>query len=136
MLVRPYTEADLEVFKKVHADSGLNYKFPALESPLFITKVVVERAGRPTTLMAGRLEVETYVMTSGNAKERLEDMAAAQDVFLRSLWEQGIDNVYAAIPKPVERHFGKHMERHGWEPGRDGWRPWFRDTMPNSNVLA
>jgi hypothetical protein len=141
MLVRPYTESDLDAFKCIHADSKLDYRFPALDSPLFIVKTVIERAGRPTTLLAGKIDVETYLMTSGTAAERLEDIEAAQERFLAELWEKGIDNCYCGVPESVNRHFGKHMERLGWELGRPGWINWFRDTepcdtIPRSNPLA
>jgi hypothetical protein len=141
MLVRPYTEADLDTFKRIHADSKLDYKMPNLASPLFIVRTVIERAGRPTTLLAGKIDVETYLMTSGTAAERLEDIEAAQERFLADLWEKGIDNCYCGVPASVNRHFGKHMERLGWERGRPGWINWFRDTepraiIPRSNSLA
>jgi len=129
MLVRPYTEADLDAFKRIHADSRIDYKFPNLSSPLFIVRTVVERDGVPTTLLTGKLDCETYLLTSGTAAERLEDIAAAQERFLADLWEKGIDNCYCGVPASVNRHFGKHMERLGWERGRDGWCNWFINTV-------
>ena len=136
MLVRPYTEADLEAFKRIHTDSGIDYRFPDLNSPLFIVKTVIERAGKPTTLLAGKIDVETYLMTSGSAAERLEDITEANRHFLNALWEKGIDNAYCGVPKSIDRHFHKHMERLGWERGRDGWVNYFCDTMPVDNSLA
>jgi hypothetical protein len=127
-LVREYRSLDLDAFKSIHAASKLDYRFPDLSSPLFIVKAVVERAGKPTTLLAGRLTVETYLMTSGSAQERLEDIDAAQDMFLAELWKQGIDDAYCGVPKSVDCHFAKHMQKLGWERGRDGWKNWFRDT--------
>lgn len=129
MNVRAYTEADLETFRRVHADSKLDYRFPDLDSPLFINKTVIERDGKPTTLLAGKLDIETYLVTSGSAKERLEDIEAAQPVFLRELWLQGIDTAYCGVPKSVDRHFRKHLLRLGWELGRPGWTNYFRDTQ-------
>lgn len=128
-LVRPYRPDDLDAFLSIHAKSKIDYKFPSLESPLFIVKTVVERAGRPTTLLAARVEAECYLMTSGTAQERLEDIEAAQAQFLADLYAQGLDDCYCAVPKSVDRHFAKHMERLGWTRGRPNWIPWFRDTM-------
>ena len=128
MIVRPYTKEDLDAFRRIHADSKLDYRFPDLNSPLFITKTVVERDGMPTTLLAGRLTVETYLVTSGSAKERLEDIEAVQRLWLAELWSKGIDDAYCGVPKSVDRHFRKHMERLGWERGRPGWVNYFRDT--------
>lgn len=129
MIVRPFTEADLEAFRKIHAESKLDYRFPDLRSPLFLNKTVVERDGKPTTLLAGKIDIESYLMTSGTAKERLEDIEAVQPVFLRELWLQGIDSVYCGVPRVVDRHFRKHMERLGWERGRSEWVNYFRDTQ-------
>ena len=128
MIVRPYTETDLEAFRQIHAASGLDYKFPDLSSPLFLEKTVIEREGRPTTLLAGKIDIETYLMTSGSAVERLEDIEAAQKQFLSDLWLKGIDSVYCGVPKSVDRHFRKHMERLGWERGRPEWINYFRNT--------
>jgi hypothetical protein len=89
---------------------------------------VVERAGKPTTLLAGKIDVETYLMTSGTAKERLEDIDAAQNHFLLKLWQKGIDSAYCGVPKSVDRHFRKHMERLGWERGRPEWINYFRNV--------
>ena len=128
MLVRPYTEADMEKFRQIHADSRIDYKYPDLNSPLFISKVVVERSGQPTTLLAGKIDVESYLMTSGTAKERLEDIEAAQGRWLTELWLKGIDTAYCGVPASVNRHFGRHLERLGWERGRKDWINWFRDV--------
>jgi hypothetical protein len=67
-------------------------------------------------------------MTSGTAKERLEDIEAVQPIFLNELWLQGIDSAYCGVPKAVDRHFRKHMERLGWERGRSEWVNYFRNV--------
>jgi hypothetical protein len=128
-LVRPYRPTDLDAIRKIHADSKLDYLFPNIESPLFLAKTVIERAGFPTTLLAGKLHCETYLMTSGSAQDRLQDIEAAQEMFLANLWEIGIDNLFCSVPRSVDRHFGKHMVRLGWEHGRPNWVNYYRDTM-------
>ena len=129
MIVRPFRDADSETFRRIHAASGLDYRFPDLSNPLFLEKTVIERDGKPTTLLAGKIDIETYLITSGTAKERLEDIEVVQPVFLRELWLRGIDSVYCGVPKSVDRHFRKHMERLGWERGRPEWVNYFRDTQ-------
>jgi hypothetical protein len=42
MRVRPYTEADLETLKAMHARQGFDYEFPDLNNPTFISKLVLE----------------------------------------------------------------------------------------------
>lgn len=128
-LVREYRSSDLDALRRIHADSKLDYLFPNLDSPLFINKTVIERNGQPTTLLAGKIDIETYLMTSGTAAERLEDIEAAQPAFLHELWLQGIDSTYCMVPRAIDRHFGKHMERLGWQRGRSAWFPWSRITI-------
>ena len=42
MRIRNYTRADLDALRRLHAAQGFSYPFPDLESPLFITKLVLE----------------------------------------------------------------------------------------------
>lgn len=42
MRIRNYTRADLDALRRLHAAQGFGYPFPDLESPLFITKLVLE----------------------------------------------------------------------------------------------
>jgi hypothetical protein len=128
LIVREYTEADLETFKRIHAQSGLDYQMPDLSSPLFIVKTVIERAGKPTTLLAARIEAETYLLSDGAPADKWEDIQMAQPIFLNALWEKGIDNTYCCVPPAVDFHFGKRMKSLGWEQIRD-WRPYYRETV-------
>jgi hypothetical protein len=42
MRIREYTAADLDALRRLHAAQGFGYPFPDLESPLFISKLVLE----------------------------------------------------------------------------------------------
>src|SRR5580704_11985225 len=42
MRIRPYTCGDLETLRRMHAAQGFGYPFPDLDSPLFISKLVLE----------------------------------------------------------------------------------------------
>jgi hypothetical protein len=42
MLIREYTPSDLDALRHLHALQGFGYPFPDLESPLFVTKLVLE----------------------------------------------------------------------------------------------
>jgi hypothetical protein len=42
MKIREYTPNDLEALRRLHAKQGFGYPFPDLESPLFVTKLVLE----------------------------------------------------------------------------------------------
>jgi hypothetical protein len=42
MLIREYTANDLDALRRLHALQGFGYPFPDLDSPLFVTKLIVE----------------------------------------------------------------------------------------------
>jgi hypothetical protein len=43
--IREYTPNDLDALRRLHAAQGFGYPFPDLESPLFITKLILEYEG-------------------------------------------------------------------------------------------
>jgi hypothetical protein len=42
MRIREYTSADFDALRRMHAAQGFGYPFPDLESPLFVSKLVLE----------------------------------------------------------------------------------------------
>ena len=47
MHVRPYTSADLDALRRIHARQGFDYAFPDLGDPIFISKLVIDDAWTP-----------------------------------------------------------------------------------------
>jgi hypothetical protein len=45
MRIREYTAADFEALRRMHAAQGFGYPLPDLESPMFISKLVLEKDG-------------------------------------------------------------------------------------------
>jgi hypothetical protein len=45
MRIREYTPNDFEALRRLHAAQGFGYPFPDLDSPLFITKLIMEDEG-------------------------------------------------------------------------------------------
>ncbi len=46
MRIREYTPNDFDALRRMHAAQGFGYPFPDLESPLFVTKLVLEEGER------------------------------------------------------------------------------------------
>jgi hypothetical protein len=42
MRIREYTPADLDALRRLHAAQGFGYPLPDLDSPMFVSKLVVE----------------------------------------------------------------------------------------------
>jgi len=47
MLIREYTESDLDALRAIHAAQGFDYVLPDLRNPLFVTKLVLTDFGVP-----------------------------------------------------------------------------------------
>jgi hypothetical protein len=45
MRIREYTSADLDALRHLHAAQGFGYPFPDIDSPLFLSKLVLEEDG-------------------------------------------------------------------------------------------
>ena len=63
MLVREYTESDLEALRAMHASQGFAYPFPDLADPIFVSKLVLEDdRGKPVMAALARLTCEMYLL--------------------------------------------------------------------------
>lgn len=132
MAIRDYEPKDLEDLKRIHSLKSIDYKFPDIESPLFLVKKVLEVEGKVVMALAAYIQVETYLlMDSGNwakPEEKLEALQSLQAEFLNDLYLKGVDCAVAYVPQEIEKHFGKRMTALGWSRNRDGWRTWGRST--------
>jgi hypothetical protein len=60
VLVREYTESDLDALRAMHASQGFDYRFPNLDDPIFVSKLVLEDdSGNPAMASLARLTCST-----------------------------------------------------------------------------
>jgi hypothetical protein len=150
MLIREYTESDLDALRRMHARQGFGYAFPNLADPLFVSKFVVENDdGHPVMASLARLTCETYLLvdrpdkSEGGAREengkagkswcaRKDDARERYAQFLalhrageQDLLARGLEDAHAWLPPPIARRFGRRLESLGWV--RDNaWTPYCR----------
>lgn len=127
-MIRDYRPEDLGAVKALHEASGIDYRMPDLASPLFLVKKVREVDGVVVGALALRIEAETYLWCSGGPQDKMDAMLELQPAMLDEAWTKGLDNVVCWIPREVEARFEKRLKQMGWEPSRDGWHSWSRDT--------
>lgn len=150
MLVREYTESDLDALRRMHAAQGFGYAFPNLSDPLFVSKLVVEDSnGRPVMASLARLTCEIYLLmdrqneTSGGAgnspageaqqsvargslaRERFANFLALHRAGEQDLLARGLEDAHAWLPPPVARRFGRRLAALGWIRD-DAWTPYCR----------
>ena len=63
MLIREYTESDLDALRSMHASQTFDYAFPDLADPIFVSKLVLEDdSGRVLMASIARLTCEMYLL--------------------------------------------------------------------------
>jgi hypothetical protein len=129
VLIREYTDADLDALRRMHAQQGFGYPFPDLADPLFVSKLVVENgAGRAVMASLARLTCEMYLLVApgeGNPRERYARLLALHSVGERDLVARGLHDAHAWLPPPIAKKFGRRLAALGWVRD-DAWTPYCR----------
>jgi hypothetical protein len=129
VLIREYTDADLDALRCMHAQQGFDYAFPDLADPLFVSKLVVEDgAGRAVTASLARLTCEMYLLVApgeGNPRERYARLLALHHAGERDLLARGLHDAHAWLPPPIAKKFGRRLAALGWVRD-DAWTPYCR----------
>ena len=130
MLVRAYTDADLDALRAMHAAQGFDYQLPDPNDPLFLVRAVLEDNGRPRMAAFLRLTAEAYLLADprdGTPRQRWQWLWALHEATRQAAAAQGLADVQAFLPPPVARAFGRRLERLGWR--RDPW-PCYTRAVP------
>jgi len=150
--IREYSPSDLETLRRMHAAQGFGYPLPDLESPLFLSKLVLEddsdgedadsgreeahqnspraRSSRVTMAILQRLTAETYLLhdpAAGTPRSRWQSFLVIHDAARSAAASHGLDDVQAFLPPRVARAFGRRLARLGWT--QDPW-PCFSRRVP------
>jgi hypothetical protein len=129
VLIRAYTEADLDALRSMHARQGFDYAFPNLRDPIFVSKLVVEDAdGRPVMASLARITCEMYLLVdpgAGNPCDRYAYLRALHRAGERDLLARGLDDAHAWLPAPIAKRFGRRLQALGWVRD-DAWTPYCR----------
>lgn len=141
MLVREYTESDLDALRAMHASQGFDYRFPDLADPIFVSKLVLEDDdGRPVMASLARVTCEMYLLidragvTEGlphisahraSPRQLYERLLALHAAGERDLLARGLDDAHAWLPPSIARRFGRRLEALGWVRD-DVWTPYCR----------
>jgi hypothetical protein len=137
MQIRPYSPSDLDALRRMHAAQGFGYPLPDLDSPLFLSKLVLEddsgrevthpnsppyAAPRVTMAILQRLTAETYLLhdpSAGTPGQRWQNFLMLHEAARREAAARGLDDVQAFLPPAIARAFGRRLTQLGW--ARDPW---------------
>jgi hypothetical protein len=126
-MIRAMRPEDDAVLRRIHAEQGIDYAFPDLDSPLFFVKKVSETSGRVDGALVLRLCAETSLLLNRQRgpQEKMAVMRELQQAVLAEAYDRGLDEIHAAIP---EIGFDKRLRQLGWVKDRPGWHLWSRAT--------
>jgi len=132
VLIRPYTDADLDALRRAHASQEFDYPFPDLCDPIFVSKLVLEDdAGQVVMASLARLACEMYLLMDRNASEsssagspqkRYARLLALHGAGEQDLLARGLDDAHASLPPPIAKRFGRRLTKLGWIRD-DTWTP-------------
>jgi len=139
MRIRAYEEKDLDALRRIHAAQGFGYAFPAIEEPLFLTKLILTNGAdgnsfenSPGQGIAGaallRLTAEAYLLLDpkqGTPRERWRWTLGLHEATEREALARGLEDVHAWLPPEIAERFGKRIEKLGWVRD-DRWVPYCR----------
>jgi hypothetical protein len=129
LLVRAYTESDLDALRAMHARQGFDYAFPNLADPIFVSKLVVEDdAGRAVMASLARITCEMYSLAdpgAGNPLERYARLLELHRAGEQDLLARGLDDAHAWLPPAIAKRFGRRLAALGWLRD-DAWTPYCR----------
>ncbi len=129
MLIREYSESDLDALRSIHARQGFDYPFPDLTDPIFVSKLVVEgENGRAVMASLARLTCEMYLLAGpgeGKPRERFDRLLALHAAGQRDLLARGLDDAHAWLPPRIAARFGRRLQSLGWIRD-DAWTPYCR----------
>ena len=126
MKIREYTSSDLEVLRMIHVRQSFDYKFPDLENPLFVSKLVLEDGeGGIAMASLARLTCEIYLLADpfrSSPRERLKHLISLHLAAQRDLVQRGLEDAHAWLPPKIARRFGRRLVKLGWTRD-DKWTP-------------
>lgn len=123
-MIRDYQNSDFEAIKRIHEANKLDFQFPNLNSPLFVTnKVLVDEGtvrGSLGLLVVAELNLWMDKSSWADAERKWSAVKALDKEAMQDAASIGINGVQCFLPPGYEK-FGKRIETLGYSPDRAGW---------------
>jgi hypothetical protein len=117
LIIRQFTEHDLDWIKKVHKESGFDYELPTFSGENFFSRRVVADHQAEGMASFMKLTAEAYLIcdpTWRNSAWRYEALRQLQTICNKDAQYYGVKEVHCFIPPEIEKTFGRRLKRMGW----------------------
>ncbi len=129
--IRDCRPSDLERIREIHESTEIDYRFPNLQSALFVVKKVLTVDGVVRQAIGCYLQAEGYLWADqsdwADPEQKLVAIQALEQAGLRELFRVGVDCAVIWLPPGMTR-FGERLVEMGWSKDRDGWRTYSKQT--------
>lgn len=138
-VVRDYHADDFEAIKALHDATEIDYKFPNLNSSLFLVTKVLEVGEVVRMALGAYLQVEYYLWMDSTEwafpDEKLEFIREIEKKTTEDVWLKGVNEAVLYLPPGYER-FGDRIsdpvKGMGFSKARDGWVHYNKRTGDDS----
>lgn len=129
MRVREYSDEDFETIRKLHEQSGFDYRMPPLSSQEFFSRRVVEDNSGFGMGAFMRLTAEAYLVCNPEWRTpawRFEALRQLCHVCNDDARNRDVKEVGAFLPPQAEVKFGKRLIKMGWGMCREDWHYYYK----------
>ena len=131
ILVRSYGPSDLQAIQNIHKENSLDFQFPDLNSGKFLVNKVLDVDGQVRASYALKVTAEGFLWLDRSAWTDSAGHWATVQALDKEATEAAaglnIDSLVVCLPPRYER-FGKRIKSLGFEPIRDGWTVFNKET--------
>jgi hypothetical protein len=117
--IRPATAEDQAILDEIHAQSGMDFKFAQIASPLSECAFVVEDdSGQPLGVSVAKRTPEIFLALrkEPHALVKVKALKLIHDAMNAKLSSIGYSEAFAFLPPELERGYGRHLVQiFGWK---------------------
>lgn len=127
MITRAARPEDFDALRKIHAQSGLDFPMPDLDSPMIEgIELVIDENGEIMLAAVAQRAAEIYLLApAGHVHPvvKMEGIRLLHSGLRDKLAPKGYKEFFAFVHPAVERSFGRHLRKwFGWERTWAAWR--------------
>lgn len=117
--MRPYKDGDLPHLQRVYSESGFDFPFPDLSSPLVgHLQVCVDDEDVPLMAACVKMVPEVILLCPRGAMHpvvKMQGIGLIHNAMRKSLEADGHDEAFCFVPPEIEKSYGNHLQRKfGW----------------------
>jgi hypothetical protein len=130
MIIREYTDTDLDCLKDLHKRSGFKYPFPDVAD--FFSRRVVESGEGIGMVSLLKLTAEAYLICDPDWRTpawRMEALNQIQIVANHDAKDKGVVEAVAFIPPNIESTFKRRLKQMGWSRNKPSWHSYWRPVL-------